>query len=103
MPQSHVQLYSHLVFSTKNREPFLNELIRPRVHAYLATVIRDFGSSYVVVGGVADHVHILFDLSKHHSPVSIVEKVKKESSKFVKTLEPEQNQFYWQRGYGLFL
>jgi putative transposase len=58
MPQSLTKLYAHLIFSTKNRQPFLDESIRPRVHAYLATVIRSLDSPWVVVGGVADHVHI---------------------------------------------
>ena len=59
MPQSLTQLYAHLIFSTKNHAPFLNPSIRPRVHAYLATLLRDYDSPYVVVGGVDDHVHIL--------------------------------------------
>ena len=102
MPQSFCQLYAHLIFSTKNRQPTVVDDIRPRVHAYLATVAREVGSSYVVVGGVADHVHILLDLGKSHPPSKIVEKLKRESSKFVKTLGPKYQDFYWQRGYGMF-
>ena len=102
MPQSLTRLYAHLVFSTKNRRPFLDDQIRPRVHGYLATVIRSIDSPFVVVGGVIDHVHILFDLGKMHAPVEFVEQVKRESSKFVKTLGPQYSDFYWQRGYGMF-
>jgi REP element-mobilizing transposase RayT len=102
MPQSLTKLYAHLVFSTKNREPTLDDEIRPRVHAYLATVVRSFGSPWVVVGGVADHVHLLFDMGKHHAPVAFVEQIKRESSKFVKTLGARYKRFYWQRGYGMF-
>ena len=102
MPQSLTQLYAHLIFSTKNRQPFLDDEIRPRAHAYLATIIRDLESSYVVVGGVADHVHILFDMGKMRAPVEFVEKVKRESSKFIKTLGMKYHNFYWQRGYGMF-
>ena len=86
MPQSFTKLFAHLVFSTKSRKPILDEEVRPRVHAYLATVVRSFDSPYVVVGGVADHVHILFDMGKLHAPVEFVEQVKRESSKFIKTL-----------------
>ena len=68
MPQSLTKLYAHLIFSTKNRRPFLDDEIRKRVHAYLATVVRDLGSPFVVVGGVADHVHILFDMGKMRAP-----------------------------------
>ena len=102
MPQSHAQLYVHLIFSTKQRRPLLDNEIRPRVHAYLASVIRDLHSSYVVVGGVADHAHILFDMGKKHTPVEFVEKVKRESSKFVKSLGEKYKEFYWQRGYAMF-
>ena len=102
MPQSHLQLYAHLVFSTKDRMPMIEKTIRPRVHAYLATLARELGAPYVVVGGVADHVHLLFDLGKEHGPVTFVGTLKKESSKFVKTLDERYGQFYWQRGYGMF-
>ena len=102
MPQSLTKLYAHLIFSTKNRQPFLDDEIRPRVHAYLATIIRSLDSPWVVVGGVADHVHILFDMGKMRAPVEFVEQVKRESSKFVKTLGARYTDFYWQRGYGMF-
>ena len=102
MPQSFTKLYAHLIFSTKNRKPLLNNEIRPRVHGYLATLIRDMDSPFVVVGGTTDHVHILFDMGKMHTPIEFVEQVKRESSKFVKTLGPKYQQFYWQRGYGMF-
>ncbi len=102
MPQSLTQLYAHLIFSTKSREPFLGSEIRPRVHGYLASLLRDLDSPSTVVGGVEDHVHILFDMGKLHAPVEFVEQVKKQSSKFVKTLGPAYQEFYWQRGYGMF-
>ncbi len=102
MPQSLTRLYAHLVFSTKNRFPFFRGEIQNQVHAYLANSVRGVGSPYVVVGGVSDHVHILFDLGKTHSPAKFVENVKRESSKFVKTLDAKYGRFHWQRGYGMF-
>ena len=102
MPQSFTKLYAHLIFSTKGRKQFLDEEIRDRVHAYLATVVRNLDLPYVVVGGVADHVHILFELGTAHAPVKFVEQVKRESSKFIKTLGSQYAEFYWQRGYAMF-
>jgi len=102
MPQSLTKLYAHLVFSTRNRYPFLDTEIRERVHGYLATTIRNLDSPYVVVGGVADHVHVLFDMGKMRAPVAFIEQAKRESSKFVKTLGIRYRDFYWQRGYGMF-
>ena len=71
-------------------------------NGYLASVIRDLKSPWGVVGGVADHVHILFDMGKMVAPVKFVEQVKRESSKIVKTIDQKYATFYWQRGYGMF-
>ena len=73
MPQSLTRLYAHLVFSTKEREHWMDEAIRSRVHAYLVRVIRELESPWVIVGGVADHVHLLFDMGKMVALVKFVE------------------------------
>jgi putative transposase len=102
MGQSFFQFYGHLIFSTKNRVNFLDGNIRARVHSYLAGILRNLDSKYVVVGGVEDHIHILYDCPKMLLPATLIEKIKKDSSKFIKTLGHEYTDFYWQRGYGLF-
>jgi putative transposase len=76
MPQSLTKLYGHLIFSTKNREPLLDAEIRPRVHGYLATLLRNLDAPWAVVGGIADHVHLLFDMGKLQAPVEFVEHTK---------------------------
>ena len=85
MPQSLYQLYVHLVFSTKHREPMLLSPVRERLHAYLAAVLKNKDSPALKVGGMSDHVHALFRLSKNLSLAKIVEEVKTSSSKWVKT------------------
>lgn len=102
MPQSFCQIYIHAVFSTKQRKRWLDDAIRPRVHAYLATLTRNCGCPYVVVGGTDNHVHMLADIGKKVLPVDLIGKVKQESSKFIKTLGMEYGGFYWQSGYGMF-
>jgi Transposase IS200 like len=57
MPQSLSKVIVHIIFSTKDRESWLGLNVRPPMHAYLATICRDFGAEVVRVGGVADHVH----------------------------------------------
>ena len=64
MPQWLSKVIRHIIFSTKDREPWLDSGVRPRMHAYLATVCRDLGAELVRVGGVADHVHIVTTLSR---------------------------------------
>ena len=64
MPQSLSLLLVHLVFSTKDRYPFLDAAVRPSLYAYLATVARNQGHECYRVGGVADHVHLAIRLSR---------------------------------------
>jgi REP element-mobilizing transposase RayT len=68
MAQSMARLWTHLIFSTKKRYPFLSEpAVRADMHAYLATVLRTHDCPTLIVGGCNDHVHALFSLSRKHS------------------------------------
>ncbi len=102
MSQSLSKLYVHLVFSTKHRETLLPRPLRERVHAYLATVLKNYDCPAVRVGGTSDHVHVLFRLSKNRALAQVVEEIKTTSSKWVKTQEPMLASFHWQSGYGGF-
>src|SRR5437773_9768333 len=74
MPQSLSQVIVHIVFSTKDRQTWLDAAISPRMHAYLATVCRDRGCEAYRVGGVADHVHLAVRLGRTISQSDLVER-----------------------------
>lgn len=98
MSQSLARIIVHLVFSTKNREPFIAAEHRNRLFGYLGGTLNGIGCPVIAVGGVADHVHLLFVLGRTISLSKAVEEVKKESSKWAK--EAIHPTFYWQQGYG---
>ena len=102
MPQSLARILVHLVFSTKDREPWLTPALRPSLHAYLATVARNCGCECYRVGGVSDHVHLAIVLARTITVAAVVEIVKTSSSKWIKTQSPTTSAFAWQRGYGAF-
>jgi len=102
MAQSLSKVVLHIIFSTKDRQSWLDSDVRPRMHAYLATVCRDLGAELVRVGGVADHVHIVTTLPRTLSQAQMIERIKKVSSKWIKTLDARYRGFFWQRGYGAF-
>ena len=102
MAQSLSKVILHIIFSTKNREPWLDANVRPRMHAYLATICRDLGAEFVHVGGVSDHVHIVTMLPRTLSQAQLIEHIKKTSSKWIKALDTRYRGFFWQRGYGAF-
>jgi REP element-mobilizing transposase RayT len=102
MAQSLSKVILHIVFSTKDREPWLGSDVRSRMHAYLATICRDLGAEFAYVGGVSDHVHIVTTLPRTLSQAQLVEELKKTSSKWIKALDARYRSFFWQRGYGAF-
>ena len=102
MPQSLSLVIVHVIFSTKERRPFIDTDTRPKLHAYLATVARNAGCEAYRVGGVADHVHFAIRLSRTITIADLVETLKTSSSKWVKTESRDLAPFAWQRGYGCF-
>lgn len=103
MSQSLVKLWVHLIFSTKNRYPFLSDrALRLDMHAYLASMLRSNNCETTIVGGVEDHVHALFALSKNHSLAFVVKEIKRTSSAWIKDVSGQYKNFHWQAGYGGF-
>ena len=106
MSQSLTQSWIHIIFSTKDRYPFLqDQKIQQRMHVYIGKICDDLKCQPSFVGGTADHIHILTNLNKNLPLSTFIEKVKKSSSKWIKTVDCGNNiinQFYWQRGYAAF-
>ncbi|MEX0716805.1 MAG: IS200/IS605 family transposase [Planctomycetaceae bacterium] len=103
MAQSLVQIYIHVVYSTKERRPFLTEKsLRERLHAYLTGACNNLKCPAIIVGGVEDHVHLLCRLGKTVDVADLLRELKRESSKWVKEQVRELSEFHWQAGYGAF-
>jgi len=102
MPQSLANIYIHLIFSTKERFPYLSAEVRPDLHAYMATVLANLNSPAVLINSVTDHVPVLFNMARTVTLAQVVEDVKKSSSKWVKTQGADLITFAWQSGYGGF-
>ena len=102
MAQSLCKIYTHLIFHIKSMSPFLHEEDLPRVHAYMAQIVKTTGCIDIKVGGAKDHVHLLFLLSKDACVSHVAEEVKRNSSRWLKTLGPCYKDFFWQNGYAAF-
>ena len=102
MPQSLSSILIHLIFSTKNREPFITTEIAVELHPYMATILRELKSPSLAIDGTADHIHVLFSLSRTITVADLVEEVKTSTSKWIKTKGRPLRNFQWQRGYGAF-
>ena len=103
MPQSLARVVLHVVFSTKNRVPFLKDPeLRARLHSYMAGALQNIGCEPILINGVDDHVHILSNLSRTVTIAGLVEAAKGGPSKWMKEQGPAYHDFYWQGGYGSF-
>ncbi|MBI1290819.1 IS200/IS605 family transposase [bacterium] len=102
MGQSLCINYVHFVWSTKDRAPFLQPQVRPRVHAFLGGIARELASPAIEVGGVEDHVHLLVNLAKSCTVSEFVERAKSSSSAWIRRELDIPGDFRWQSGYGAF-
>ena len=101
MPSTHLSLHYHLVFATKNREPFLHAECRPRIHQYLGGTVNGLGGRIEAVGGTTDHVHLLVELRATHTLSDFMRELKKQSSVWMHE-EIQIPGFAWQEGYAAF-
>ena len=65
MSQSLSKIWTHLVFSTKERFPFLSDkTVRHEMHAYLAKILKANNCPTLLVGGVSGSCTFAFCLVK---------------------------------------
>ena len=103
MPQSLAQVWLHIVFSTKNRRPFLsNEEFRSQMFKMISHHITDQNCVSASVGGHVDHVHLLIGLSRTETISKVIEKTKTATSRWAKSTPECSSTFSWQAGYAAF-
>ena len=102
MPQSLSAVYIHLVFSTKHRYPFLHDPeLRNGVHKYLGGISKNLDCPPIIVGGVADHVHLLARFGRTITQADWVKELKRVSNLWLHQ-EMGLSKFQWQGGYADF-
>ncbi len=102
MSQSLSKVYLHLIFHVKTTSVRMCEKDWEHIHAYIGKTINDMGCQSICVGGIDDHIHILFLLSRDIAISKVVEDVKRHSSRWIKSLTHSYAGFEWQGGYAIF-
>ena len=90
----------HVVFSTKERRPWIEEPLRDSMNAFLGGIARKNGFKLLGAGGVADHIHLLISTPAHIDVSKAVQLVKAGSSKWFR--HTHQPRFEWQEGFSAF-
>lgn len=102
MGQSLAQVYIHLIFSTKNRYPFIDENIEKDLFAYIGGIIKHLKGMPFCIGGTSDHIHILCSFPRTVTLSDFLKEIKGSSSHWIKTKENRYRKFAWQDGYAAF-
>jgi len=100
MSQSLANILIHAIWSTKERRPVISADVRAGLHGYISGILKNLESPALIINSVADHIHVLCQLSKNIAACKLVEEAKKSSSKWMK--ESGVVEFAWQSGYGVF-
>ncbi len=104
MSHTYFQLYYHLVWSTKERLPLIENDFKDDLYAYLGGTIRSKGGHLIQIGGMPDHIHLCVFLPSNVTIADIVRNAKISSTKWVHQTcsKPKLGDFSWQEGYGAF-
>ena len=102
MANTYTSLHYHIVFGTKNREPFLRQEIEQRVWSYLGGIARENDMKALTIGGIENHVHLLLGLTPSLAVSKAVQLIKGGSSAWIKENLSGLRGFGWQDGYAAF-
>ena len=103
MAQSFSAVYVHLVFSTKERRPFLKDrLVRESLHAQMGGISKTLQCPPILVGGVEDHIHLLARFGRTITQAKWVKELKRVSNLWLKEQGIKYSNFQWQGGYATF-
>jgi REP element-mobilizing transposase RayT len=102
MPGTYSQILLHIVFSTKERKPWITRDLAERLYPYLGGIIHAEKGVLYASGGVEDHVHLYLRWRPDSTISDLMRTVKARSSKWVHDTFPALGAFAWQEGYSAF-
>ena len=102
MSHSKSKIWIHAVFATKNRQPIIRPSVITLIHDELRRQLNDTGCYVDSIGGVADHVHLLFLLSPKIAVADVLKQIKGSSSHVFNQQGLTPDRFAWQTGYSAF-
>ena len=98
MANTYSQLFYHVIFSTKRREPLISADLRDDLYAYIGGIVRGRKSVLVEIGGMPDRLHLVIRARPDTSVAELVRLVKANSSKWVNERPSSSGRFGWQKG-----
>lgn len=102
MANTYTQIHIHVVFSVQNRDCVISNKWKDELYKYITGIVQNNHHKLLAIGGMPDHVHILFGLRPSQSLADLMQDIKGDSSKWVNEKRLVNGKFSWQEGYGAF-
>jgi putative transposase len=102
MGSTYTYLLTHIVFSTKDRVPYLSAENRESVFAYIGGITREIGLTALNIGGYSDHVHLFVRMPASANLADAIRIIKTNSSRWIHDQNILDPSFAWQEGYAAF-
>jgi len=102
MANTFTQIHIHAVFAVQNRISLINQSWQARLYNYIIAIIQKHGHKVLSIGGMPDHIHILFGFRPTQALSELIQEVKRDSSEWINKEKLIRGRFSWQEGYGAF-
>jgi putative transposase len=99
MTHSFKMHYFHLIWSTKDRYPYIDVNMQPKLYAYIAGIVQNSGYTLMEIGGMPDHVHLLVHMTNLDQYSAFIRDVKTHSTLWIKKNFSYAEKFKWQEGF----
>ena len=102
MGNTYTQIHIQIIFAVQNRKALIKPNFESKLYSYISGIIQNYNHKVLQINGVEDHVHILIGYRPNQALSSLVQKVKQDSSKWLKANKFVPDFFKWQEGFGAF-
>ncbi|MDR2653054.1 MAG: IS200/IS605 family transposase [Prevotellaceae bacterium] len=102
MANTYTQIHIHAVFAVQNKMSLIQKSWQRRLYEYIIAIIQKHGHKVLSIGGMPDHVHILFGFRPTQTLSNLIQEVKRDCSEWINKERLVLGKFQWQEGYGAF-
>jgi len=102
MANTYTQIHIHAVFAVQNRLSLIQKQWQDELYKYISGIIANNGHKLLQIGGMPDHIHILFGMRPTQSLSDLMQDIKGNSSLWINKKHFVRGKFSWQEGYGAF-
>ena len=102
MANTYTQLYVQFVFSPMRRTALITTDYETELYKFITGTLQNKNHKMISINGTEDHVHMLVGLNPDQSISSLMQDIKRSSSRWINENKLSFGKFEWQVGYGAF-